>query len=396
VAPDAAAAPAATGAMRQTARKVLVVESPPRGPIACEESDGDTDHDDNAGAGASDGGEADGTEDGDCIVIGEDLPVKQTARKSTLAMNPSRAQLNACSSESDSSDAEQEFMDDDDGYIVDSDTEIMPAEFDGAYAALLNACRSTGDVAVIKDSIAVVADSSEVDATVAFIEEADKTGYAAIHHASQAGFIDAVAELLESGCYVDLASLMHDDDADEEAIADGSTALHIACHLGNVGLVDLLLKRGANPDRIDGSGRTPAESASEQAEGCTPADAENCEQCARMVSSWASRQLLPECQAVAFASGRQPGLEAQSPVRELGVAIISLICRLLPHPAAPDIADRFASQGWIGEELRTEAFHTALHEPGLLTQRGQGGHAAPLTSRLHRIPAHFLLNLHGI
>jgi hypothetical protein len=27
---------------------------------------------------------------------------------------------------------------------------------------------------------------------------------------------------------------------------------------------------------------------------------------------------------------------------------------------------------------------------------GQGGHAAPLASRLHRIPTHFLLNLHGI
>ena len=27
---------------------------------------------------------------------------------------------------------------------------------------------------------------------------------------------------------------------------------------------------------------------------------------------------------------------------------------------------------------------------------GQGGHPAPLTSRLYRIPTHFLLSLHGI
>ena len=31
----------------------------------------------------------------------------------------------------------------------------------------------------------------------------------------------------------------------------------------------------------------------------------------------------------------------------------------------------------------------------MLTQGGQGGRPAPLASRLHRIPTHFLLNLHG-
>jgi hypothetical protein len=35
-------------------------------------------------------------------------------------------------------------------------------------------------------------------------------------------------------------------------------------------------------------------------------------------------------------------------------------------------------------------------EPGMLTQGAQGGRPAPLASRLHRIPIHFLLNLHGI
>ena len=33
---------------------------------------------------------------------------------------------------------------------------------------------------------------------------------------------------------------------------------------------------------------------------------------------------------------------------------------------------------------------------GLLTQGGQGRCPAPLASRLHRIPTHFLLNSHGI
>jgi hypothetical protein len=39
---------------------------------------------------------------------------------------------------------------------------------------------------------------------------------------------------------------------------------------------------------------------------------------------------------------------------------------------------------------------TAQCKPGMLTQRGQGGHPAPLASRLHRILTHFLSNLYGI
>jgi hypothetical protein len=37
-----------------------------------------------------------------------------------------------------------------------------------------------------------------------------------------------------------------------------------------------------------------------------------------------------------------------------------------------------------------------LSSSGMLTQGGQGGRPAPLASRLHKIPTHFLLNLHGI
>jgi hypothetical protein len=36
------------------------------------------------------------------------------------------------------------------------------------------------------------------------------------------------------------------------------------------------------------------------------------------------------------------------------------------------------------------------NEAGVLTQGGQGGRPAPLASRLHTIPTHFLPNLHGI
>jgi hypothetical protein len=36
------------------------------------------------------------------------------------------------------------------------------------------------------------------------------------------------------------------------------------------------------------------------------------------------------------------------------------------------------------------------YDPGMLTQGGQGGRPAPLASRLHSIPTHFPLILHGI
>ena len=34
--------------------------------------------------------------------------------------------------------------------------------------------------------------------------------------------------------------------------------------------------------------------------------------------------------------------------------------------------------------------------PGMLTQGGEGGRPAPLASRFHRVPTHFILNLHGV
>ena len=41
-------------------------------------------------------------------------------------------------------------------------------------------------------------------------------------------------------------------------------------------------------------------------------------------------------------------------------------------------------------------FVLSKFRPGMLTQGGQGGHPAPLASRLYRIHTHFLLSLHGI
>ena len=60
-----------------------------------------------------------------------------------------------------------------------------------------------------------------------------------------------------------------------------------------------------------------------------------------------------------------------------------------------------------GEELTLAISHTKAdcrnggrggggRGAGLITQGGQGGHPAPLASRLYRIPTHFLLSLHGI
>ena len=58
-------------------------------------------------------------------------------------------------------------------------------------------------------------------------------------------------------------------------------------------------------------------------------------------------------------------------------------------------AERDLSDCGIGEDV---AQVVALNKcaSGMLTQGGQGGRPAPLTSRLYRIPTHFLLNLHGI
>jgi hypothetical protein len=48
----------------------------------------------------------------------------------------------------------------------------------------------------------------------------------------------------------------------------------------------------------------------------------------------------------------------------------------------------------LGHSCATDAQQSS---PGMLTaQGGQGGRPAPLASRLHRIPTHFPLNLHGI
>ena len=57
---------------------------------------------------------------------------------------------------------------------------------------------------------------------------------------------------------------------------------------------------------------------------------------------------------------------------------------------------RIFSRSRFTASLRNDCPHDQYTPPGMLTQGGQGGHAAPLASRLHRISTHFLLNLHGI
>ena len=79
-----------------------------------------------------------------------------------------------------------------------------------------------------------------------------------------------------------------------------------------------------------------------------------------------------------------------------------------PEPEALVPMERFdeaAVQRWLGTVPGLAAAQLAAarkemaedeYEAGVLTQGGQGGRPAPLTSRLHWIPTHFLLNLHGI
>jgi hypothetical protein len=72
----------------------------------------------------------------------------------------------------------------------------------------------------------------------------------------------------------------------------------------------------------------------------------------------------------------------------------------------PVLMTDMAVKCWAGDHLLAAAFAAvvlvlvALVIPAVLLRDansgGQGGHAAPLASRLHTIPTHFLLNLHGI
>jgi hypothetical protein len=74
-----------------------------------------------------------------------------------------------------------------------------------------------------------------------------------------------------------------------------------------------------------------------------------------------------------------------------------------PEPEALAPMERFdeaAVQRWLGTVPGLAAAQLAAareemaedeYEAGVLTQGGQGGRPAPLASRLHRIPTHFLL-----
>ena len=66
------------------------------------------------------------------------------------------------------------------------------------------------------------------------------------------------------------------------------------------------------------------------------------------------------------------------------------------HGAEPPVSAFFRPGQSSWDSGVPNAFDHIGSPPGMLTQGGQGGHPAPLASRLHRIPTHFLLSLHGI
>ena len=67
---------------------------------------------------------------------------------------------------------------------------------------------------------------------------------------------------------------------------------------------------------------------------------------------------------------------------------------LEPGALRPDVTA--SNQAAIQQSVAESLLRIALFQPGMLTQGGQGGRPAPSAPRLHRIPAHFLLNLHGV
>ncbi|RXZ65566.1 ankyrin repeat domain-containing protein [Pelagerythrobacter rhizovicinus] len=72
----------------------------------------------------------------------------------------------------------------------------------------------------------------------------DKTGNTPLAIAVRLGFVEGAEELIDAGARVDDVS------------ATGETPLIAAVHRRDNAMVELLLKKGANPDRTDNSGRS--------------------------------------------------------------------------------------------------------------------------------------------
>jgi hypothetical protein len=127
------------------------------------------------------------------------------------------------------------------------------------------------------------------------------------HHAAARLLADAGADLSSGdGALYARAAVEADDAALLESVArhgvdvtaacwdDGATALHRAVLQGNAGMVRVLLERGADPDRVDGAGRTPRAMAVELGRGDVQ----------ELISGW--RQEVAE------------GLERQGPATDHG------------------------------------------------------------------------------
>jgi ankyrin repeat protein len=109
---------------------------------------------------------------------------------------------------------------------------------------LVTACRE-GDVAIVE---AFLKDNARIDNGLSDCEEAlfDPYGDSVLHHAVHGGNAKVVQMLLEIGrVQVDIPN------------ARNETALQIACRKGHTGIVDMLLRARADPDRCDANGLTP-------------------------------------------------------------------------------------------------------------------------------------------
>lgn len=85
------------------------------------------------------------------------------------------------------------------------------------------------------------------------LEEYNDKGATPLIGAASQGKIDVVNQLLDAGAKIEA----HAQNADDQWIEAGNTALHYACLNGQVDVVKLLIKRGALPYSLNDNKNTP-------------------------------------------------------------------------------------------------------------------------------------------